>query len=660
MLKYQFLVKKNLPFLKKYNNFTMLTKQLFSYLLFVFSISLFSQNKVKTLTQSLDSILKTKPKTYKEIDEILKPYQRDSVKVKTIIQKFNSEKYHEGLAYEYIKLGNIYRKYSMYNKAEATHKKALEVSNNKEFQIFSLNMLGVDYRRKNIYTSAIDYNKRALEIAEKIKKPNSGILRSMEVSYNSIGNIYILLEQYNLAENSFKKAIKIAEKSGNKWSISINNENIAKVKEAQDSLDLAIFYTQKALTIDKSINNHYGRMICYNRLGKLYIKKGEFSKAKNLLKDAIPIAKSVKNPYYIALIHNNLGWAYTKTKNYTTAKTYFNKSLEIAEKRNYKTALAKIYINYAEYNQLIENYKDAFTYHKKYTNISKELLNDKTSKYVNDIIIKYDSERKTNQLKDLAKQSEITQLELVKNRNFWIIAFVSLLLFLAILYFLYRQRLFAKEKRILTLEQDVLRSQMNPHFIFNALNSIKHYIINNEQKNAVHYLNKFSKLIRKILETSALKEVSLQEELETMDLYMNIENIRFSNEINYHMQVDKTLNLAKIKVPPLVLQPFLENALWHGLSSKKGDKKVVLSVQKHSNNFIEINIEDNGVGRKASAKIKSNKIIKRKSVGIKLTVERLNNFIKEFSNPFSINFKDLVDKDENSIGTKVILKIPTQ
>ncbi|WP_298763037.1 tetratricopeptide repeat protein [uncultured Polaribacter sp.] len=638
----------------------MLTKQLFSYILFVFSISLFSQNKVKTLAQSLDSILITKPKTYKEIDKILKPYQRDSVKVKTIIQKFNSENYKEGLAYEYIKLGNIYRKYSMYNKAEATHKKALEVSNNKEFQIFSLNMLGVDYRRKNIYTSAIDYNKKALEIAEKIKKPNSGILRSMEVSYNSIGNIYILLEQYNLAENSFKKAIKIAEKSGNKWSISINNENIAKVKEAQDSLDLAIFYTQKALTIDKSINNHYGRMICYNRLGKLYIKKGEFSKAKNFLKDAIPIAKSVKNPYYIALIHNNLGWAYTKTKNYTTAKTYFNKSLEIAEKRNYKTALAEIYINYAEYNQLIGNYKDAFTYHKKYTNISKELLNDKTSKYVNDIIIKYDSERKTNQLKDLAKQSEITQLELVKNRNFWIIAFVSLLLFLAILYFLYRQRLFAKEKRILTLEQDVLRSQMNPHFIFNALNSIKHYIINNEQKNAVHYLNKFSKLIRKILETSALKEVSLKEELETMDLYMNIENIRFSNEINYHMHVDKTLNLAQIKVPPLVLQPFLENALWHGLSSKKGDKKVVLSVQKHSNNFIEINIEDNGVGRKASAKIKSNKIIKRKSVGIKLTIERLNNFIKEFSNPFSISFKDLVDKDENSIGTKVILKIPTQ
>ena len=104
-----------------------------------------------------------------------------------------------------------------------------------------------------------------------------------------------------------------------------------------------------------------------------------------------------------------------------------------------------------------------------------------------------------------------------------------------------------------------LLSQMNPHFIFNALNSIKLYIINNEPKNAAHYLNKFSKLIRRILEASTTKETTLQEELETMDLYMTLENIRFNNEIDFQIKVDENLNL--IKVPPLVLQPFLENAI---------------------------------------------------------------------------------------------------
>lgn len=628
-------------------------------ILLSFSLSFFSQHKKQILENSLETVLTTRPTTYKEIDKILKPFQRDSVKVKIVINKFIKADYNNGLAYEYIKLGNIYRKYSKYNKAIECHKKALFFAkNNTEFKIFSLNMLGVDYRRKNIYTTAINYNKEALEIAEKVEKPNSGILRSMEVSYNSIGNIYILLEQYKLAENSFKKAIKIAKKSKNKWSLSINNENIAKIKEAQDSLDLAIYYTKKALTIDKSINNHYGRMICYNRLGKLYIKKEDYSNAKKVLNDAIPIAESVKNSFYISLINNNLGWLNTKTKKYSKAKEHFKISLKIAEKKNYKTALTEIYTNYSEYHEQTGNYADALKYYKKHTLISNQLLNDKTSKYVNDLIAKYDSERKTNQIKNLAKQNEIAQLQLIKNRNFWIIFLVSTFSLLVILYFLYRQNLLKKEKKILTLEQDVLRTQMNPHFIFNALNSIKHYIINNEQKNAVHYLNKFSKLIRKILESSSVKEVSLQEELETMDLYMNIENIRFSNEIDYNFNVDQALDLSKIKVPPLVLQPFLENALWHGLSSKKGDKNILLSVYKPSENFIQIDIQDNGIGRKASAQIKSNKTIKRKSIGIELTKERLNNFIKGFKNPFSLSFNDLFDDQKKPNGTKVILKIP--
>ena len=126
----------------------------------------------------------------------------------------------------------------------------------------------------------------------------------------------------------------------------------------------------------------------------------------------------------------------------------------------------------------------------------------------------------------------------------------------------------------------------------------------------------------------------------------------------YFITVDEDLDLSSIKVPPLVLQPFLENALWHGLSSKKGDKKIVLSVFKPSEDFIQIDIEDNGIGRTASAKIKSKKIINRKSIGIELTKERLQNFIKDFENPFSLIFNDLFDEEKNPKGTKVALKIP--
>ncbi|MCB0446110.1 MAG: histidine kinase, partial [Gelidibacter sp.] len=201
---------------------------------------------------------------------------------------------------------------------------------------------------------------------------------------------------------------------------------------------------------------------------------------------------------------------------------------------------------------------------------------------------------------------------------------------------------------------------MNPHFIFNSLNSIKLYIINNEKENAVYYLNKFSKLIRKILIASTEKEMSLEEELETMQLYMNIENIRFSNEIDFTINVDKIINTASIKVPSLILQPFLENALWHGLSSKKEDKKIVLSVSKTSEDFVTISITDNGIGRKESERINKNKILKRKSVGIDITKARLSNFSKRYTSDYKLIIEDLYDDNGSPIGTKVIVNIPTR
>lgn len=214
------------------------------------------------------------------------------------------------------------------------------------------------------------------------------------------------------------------------------------------------------------------------------------------------------------------------------------------------------------------------------------------------------------------------------------------------------------QTQISELKLTSLLSQMNPHFIFNALNSIKLYIINNDQKNATYYLNKFSKLIRKILEASTKKEVTLEEELETMDLYMSIENIRFSNEIKYETFVDESIQLHTIKIPSLILQPFLENAIWHGLSSKKGMKKVTLSIQKNKAAYIDIFIEDNGIGRAASAKIKAQKSLNRESVGIAITKERLANFLHHNPDDFFLSYTDLKDENNTPTGTKVHLRIP--
>jgi sensor histidine kinase YesM len=140
---------------------------------------------------------------------------------------------------------------------------------------------------------------------------------------------------------------------------------------------------------------------------------------------------------------------------------------------------------------------------------------------------------------------------------------------------------------------------------------------------------------------------------------MNIENIRFSNEIQFKIIVDEGIDPHIVKIPSLILQPFLENALWHGLSSKDGDKSILLQVSRKKNGYIDISITDNGVGREVAEKLKESKILKRKSVGINITKERLENFAKDYQNTFKLEIVDLFNTLGAASGTKVILHIPT-
>lgn len=209
------------------------------------------------------------------------------------------------------------------------------------------------------------------------------------------------------------------------------------------------------------------------------------------------------------------------------------------------------------------------------------------------------------------------------------------------------------EQEISDLKLSILQTQMNPHFIFNALNSIKYYIIENDSENAVNYLTKFSKIIRTILVSTTVKEFTLEEELHTIKVYVDIENLRFKKEIDFKVYIDEHLNFEKIKLPPMVLQPFIENAILHGVALVE-NKKInleVLSKETH----IEIRIIDNGVGRKEAEKNRVQHKILRKSLGTKIANGMLKNYFG--SKSFKIEYHDLHENGKPS-GTMVVLEIP--
>ncbi len=207
------------------------------------------------------------------------------------------------------------------------------------------------------------------------------------------------------------------------------------------------------------------------------------------------------------------------------------------------------------------------------------------------------------------------------------------------------------ENEISLLKLESLRSQMNPHFIFNALNSIKVYLIENDKEKAVYYLNKFSKLIRKILESSRTDSISLEEELEIIELYMSIENIRFDQKIDFSINRND-LNISSIKVPALILQPFIENALWHGLMLKEGEKTITIEVSQE-NNTTKLSINDNGIGRQRAQENVAKKTYKRESLGLQFTNERISHFNQKNHSNYQFTFIDLYDENNNAVGTRV-------
>lgn len=214
------------------------------------------------------------------------------------------------------------------------------------------------------------------------------------------------------------------------------------------------------------------------------------------------------------------------------------------------------------------------------------------------------------------------------------------------------------DRELAELKLLALRSQMNPHFIFNSLNSIKRYIIDSDKEKAVYYMNKFAKLIRRILASTMKKESSLADELETMELYINIENLRFNNAIDFKIDCHTDVAINSVKIPSLLLQPFIENAIWHGLSPKKKDMQLEIRLLKRSESKIQIRILDNGIGLHKSKQIKERKVHKNDSVGIALSTERLEHFSKKFKGNGQINIFDMQDLKDGDTGTKVLIDLP--
>lgn len=213
-------------------------------------------------------------------------------------------------------------------------------------------------------------------------------------------------------------------------------------------------------------------------------------------------------------------------------------------------------------------------------------------------------------------------------------------------------------KRIANVEMQALRAQMNPHFIFNSLNSIQKYILKNDSFEASQYLTKFSKLIRLFLDQSKQNYISLRSEIDMLQLYIEIESLRFDNAFGFSIEIDKEIALDEIAIPSMLIQPYVENAIWHGLLHKSEKGHLNIHIGKIKSNSVVVTIEDDGIGRAMAQELKSKQVLKVKSYGTQITQDRIEILNKLQEQQASVIITDLYDNQHRAKGTKVVLNIP--
>ncbi|MCD4772888.1 MAG: histidine kinase, partial [Bacteroidales bacterium] len=240
-----------------------------------------------------------------------------------------------------------------------------------------------------------------------------------------------------------------------------------------------------------------------------------------------------------------------------------------------------------------------------------------------------------------------------------LISTIAIIIILGILLFIlrYQKRKEGVKRELLLSEQKALRSQMNPHFIFNSLNSIQYFILKKDDETADLYLANFSSLMRKVLENSKYNTISLSEELGTLKIYLDLEVLRFENKFGYQINVNKSIDEDDIRIPPMLIQPYLENAIWHGLMLKKTKGLLKLNIEKNNDNSILFSIEDDGIGREKAGKISKSKK-HHKSTGMKNIEERIALMNKIYKSDMKVKIIDLYNDKHEPIGTKVELYIP--
>jgi len=499
--------------------------------------------------------------------------------------------------------------------------------NNKKYLAKNYTYLGISNMYSSKKEKATEQLLKALDLALEIKD------KDIEATiYNALSRIHYLYKDYPMAIDYIIKSSKIQIEDNDTLGLSATYNNLAIIYKNTGDLNNALKYNNNSLELNIQMNNQSAIAKSYNNLGQVSEQFNEYESAIKYYKKSSQINQ--KNKFLNSTSLRNLGALYLKNKITDTSKLYYLQALDV-ENKNDKISTRKDIYNVLLHISLKEkNFEDAQLYmHKR----------DSFNLLQNNI----DNQEKLglveNQYKLISSKKELEQEKKISLKNE--IIFVSILGFILILGFYtnlkYRNTKLKLAEEKIRLEQKVLRSQMNPHFIFNALSAIQNSLLDNEPIKSATYLSRFAKLIRQNFDFINKKSISLYDEIDSLKNYMDTQKLRFQEKFDYEIKIAEDINYETVEIPPLLLQPFIENSIEHGFKNKKEKGKIEILIKKEKD-YIIYTLKDNGCGFELNKK-------NNEMHAIDVFKKRMKLIGNKNENSFSIN--------SNSQGTTINIKL---
>ncbi len=561
-------------------------------------------------------------------------------------------------------LGEVYQKHNQTDLAISSYLDALAADKTSKTTL----LLGKAYVLNKQYKKAITILEPLITIKTLVPFQRVALYETLGDSYKGLGNV-------NQSVSFYEEGLVVANKNQITPKLADLNSKIADAYSSDNRLvEAEGFYSNSLKLSEKEAPQRSIQE--KEKVADFYNKKNNYEEEIQLRKESLGeldvvgkvkakegSGQSAADSITSQRINYKIAKAYVAQKKYEEAIPYLEKSIveaniedDLVVQKDATRKLSEVYKYKGDFSKALETYQEYVKvvdtlYVRKEQEISQAARFNRELAAKQSRIAGLEQERELSQSKyDLASTEQ--QLYQVNNkRQKWVIysLIIGLMLTALAAFFFYRSNQQQKiANNLLALRS--LRTQMNPHFIFNALNSVNNYISKNDERSANRYLSDFSTLMRAVLENSEEDFISLTKELELLELYVKLEHSRFPDKFDYTITIDEKIHIASFQIPPMLLQPYIENAIWHGLRYKEEKGFLKIDIKYITNEVIHITILDNGIGRKKSAELKTQNQKKQKSKGmgnIKKRIAILNQMHKDKVDVFISNL------EEDGTGTKV-------